>query len=242
MLAQQRVAVDLQAARWLYESGRESAARLERLQSAGLLRRQRIFEGHPAAITITRRGLAVTGSTFSAPRIDLRQYRHDVGVTWLWQAAHAGAFGAPSRIISEREMRSHDSRQDRAPAIDREPRLGVGLGGIAPGGYPQRHYPDLLLDTRDDRRVAVELELTAKSRPRIDRVMLAYASDARIHDVVYLVPDQALARFVGDAAGRAGIRQTVHVQGIAPDGLEGAPVLQERGPLTRLPRANALEL
>jgi hypothetical protein len=241
MLAQQRVAVDTHAARWLKEEAPESTVRLERLHSSGLLHRQQIFEGQPAAITITRRGLAATGSALPAPRIDLRQYRHDVGVAWLWQAAHAGTFGAPRRVISEREMRSHDRRQERAPAIDRRPLLGVGIGGTGPGGYPLRHYADLLVDTVDDRRVAVELELTAKSRPRIDRVMLAFASDARIHDVVYLVPDQALARFVSDAAGRAGLRQMVHVHRVSNDGLEGAPAISERGALTHPAIAQALE-
>jgi len=245
MLAEQRVTVTPQAAHWLNEPAAASAARLERLQAARMLKLDQIFHAAPAAVTITRRGLAAAGSTLrTPPQIDLRQYRHDVGVAWLWQAAHAGYFGTPKALVSERVMRSHDWRLDRRAANEPIERFGVGIGGVAPGGAPRRHYPDLLVDTQDGRRVAVELELTAKSRPRTDEVMLAYASDGRVAEAAYLVPDARLARFIRDAADRAGIPELISVTRLEPGGIDGAPATTTRGiasrtasrpPLTRQP-------
>jgi hypothetical protein len=220
MLAEQRVTIEPQAGHWLNETEQESSTRLERLHAARMLKLERIFHQAPAAVTITRRGLAAVGSTMRTPQVDLRQYRHDVGVAWLWQAAHAGYFGAPAAIVSERSMRSHDWRLDHQAATEPAERFGVGIGGVAPGGAPRRHYPDLLVDTRDGRRVAVELELTAKSRPRIDEVMLAYASDGRVAEAAYLVPDARLARFISDAARRAEISEIVTVKRLNPKAID----------------------
>jgi hypothetical protein len=216
MLAEQRVTIEPQAGHWLNETKHDSSTRLQRLQSARMLKVEQIFHAAPATVTITRRGLAAVGSTMRTPQVDLRQYRHDVGVAWLWQAAHAGYFGAPAAIVSERTMRSHDWRLDHQAANEPAERFGVGIGGVAPGGSPRRHYPDLLVDTQDGRRVAIELELTAKSRPRIDEVMLAYASDGRVAEAAYLVPDARLGRFISDAARRAGISGIVSVKRLSP--------------------------
>ena len=73
---------------------------------------------------------------------------------------------------------------------------GVGLGLLGSHGQPQRHYPDLMLDTRGGHRVAVELELTAKSARRMARIMTGYASDASVDAVLYLVPTRAIAQVV----------------------------------------------
>jgi hypothetical protein len=225
MLAEQRVSVTPQASHWLNEPADAASVRLERLRAARMVKVQQIFHAAPAAVTITRRGLAAAGSTLrTPPQIDLRQYGHDVGVAWLWQAAHAGYFGAPTTIVSERAMRSHDWRLDRQATNEPGERFGVGIGGVAPGGSPRRHYPDLLVDTQDGRRVAVELELTAKSRPRIDEVMLAYASDGRVAEAAYLVPDARMGRFISDAARRAGISELVSVRRLNPSAVENTAI------------------
>jgi hypothetical protein len=85
-----------------------------------------------------------------------------------------------------------------------------------------------MLDTSAGHRVAVELELTAKSARRMTRIMTAYASDASVDAVLYLVPTRALAQLVSDAARRAGISDLVHVQRIAPDGIAGASLTTVR--------------
>jgi hypothetical protein len=231
-LAEHRILIVPQVAVLLGISEGAATRRLQRLHSAGLVRYQRMFHGLPAHARITSRGLDAIEHTHRAPNENLREYRHDVGVGWLWLAAGSGAFGEVTHIASDRGMRARDASEDRSDTY------GVGLGMLGSHGRPQRHYPDLMLDLTSGHRVAVELELTQKSARRMSRIMTAYASDARIDAVLYLVPNQRLATIVTDAARRAGIADIVHVQRLAPDAIAGAPAgASERGPArTAIPR------
>jgi hypothetical protein len=211
LLAEHRALVEPQIALHLGVSEQAATSRLRALDAAGLIRRERIFEGLPATVSITRRGLDVIGSRLPAPRVDLKGHRHDVGAGWLWLAAHDGAFGPLASATSERSMRSSDLRPDR----EGRP-FGVGLGLRGAGGGEQLHYPDLVLSLKDGWRVAIELELSSKSRRRLDRIMLGYACDGRYDTVLYLVPPGPIGRGIQDAARRAGIGDTVSVQLLAP--------------------------
>jgi hypothetical protein len=211
LLAEHRMAVGWHAARLLGVSRGRADARLRALAQHGYVRREQIFSGQPPAVWITRKGMAVLESRLPPPRPDLRGYRHDVGLAWLWVAARQGAFGALSNQVSERTMRSHDRRADRGRS-----RFGLGIGAGV-------HYPDLLLETATGHRIAVELELTPKSRRRLDRIMLAYAGSGQIDGVLYLCPPGPVAEHVRDAARRAGISRLVHVQRLAAGGPQGAP-------------------
>jgi hypothetical protein len=224
-LAEHRILLVPQVALLLGVSHGAAARRLARLQSAGFVHHERIFHCAPAAAWITRRGLDAIEHSLPQPRLDLRGYVHDVGVGWLWLAARAGEFGELKALVADREMRASDSR---AVAAAGPAQYGVGLGLIGSHGQPQRHYPDLMLDTSSGHRVAVELELTAKSARRMARIMTGYASDASVDTVLYLVPTGALARVVSDAARRTGISDLVHVQRIAPDGIVGASAANVR--------------
>jgi hypothetical protein len=224
-LAEHRILIVPQIALLLGVSQGTAAKRLARLQSAGLVHYERIFDGAPAATWITRRGLDAIEHRLPQPRLDLRGYRHDVGVGWLWLTARAGGFGELTGLVADRAMRATDAR---AAAAGTPVQYGVGLGLRGSHGQPQRHYPDLMLDTRGGHRVAVELELTAKSARRMARIMTGYASDASVDAVLYLVPSRALAQVVSDAARRAGISDLVHVQRLAPDGIPGASPANRR--------------
>lgn len=199
-------------------SPRRVTARLQRLASGQLITHQRIFAGRPAAISITGRGLRTIESGAPAPRVDLKAYRHDIGVGWLHLAARHGVFGSLTDLRLERELRAADQRADNDG-----PPAGIGVGTFARGGQPSRHYPDLLMRTASGHQIAVELELSAKSTGRLRQIMRAYASDHRITAVLYLVPDAAGARRIESAARRTGIASLVHVQRLAAGGIHGAP-------------------
>jgi hypothetical protein len=173
---------------------------------------------------ITRAGLSLIGSSLPPPDLDLRVYAHDVGVAWLWLAARNGTFGALAETVSERRMRSHDARRDSDPRPP-EP-LGVRLGGVGPRGQERLHYPDLLLRTADDRRIALELELSAKGRTRLETILAAYGADPRIDGVVYLVDKAAVARSVTAAARRLGVSSRLHIQRV---GVAGTSSSTRRG-------------
>ncbi|MDQ6805073.1 MAG: hypothetical protein M3065_08905, partial [Actinomycetota bacterium] len=202
--------------------------RLAALTARDLLAHDRVLHGQPGWYQITRSGLGMIGSGLPPPRIDLRCYRHDIGVAWVWLAASRGVFGRLERTVSEREMRSRDAaraaadrraRATGAREVDlgdehRSP-FGVHLGGVGPRGQVRLHYPDLLLVGPAGERVAVELELSAKGGRRLETILAGYGADPSIAAVLYLVERPAIAREVRAAAARLGISDLVHVRPLA---------------------------
>jgi hypothetical protein len=188
-------------------TGSAVTTRIRALRRCGYLGAQRPFDRQARCYWITRRGLGAIESSLPAPRPELGSYRHDLGVAWLWLAAHHGAFGPIRQIVSEREMRSHDGIGTRGANP-----FGVRLGGVGAGGRERLHYPDLLLVGPSGRRVALELELTSKGRARRERILAGYAADSRIDSVLYLVDQPATGRALRASASRLGISHRVHVQ------------------------------
>ena len=189
------------------------ATRLRALRRAGYIGSQKPFDREAACYWVTRRGLAAIESHLPTPRPELGSYRHDLGLAWLWLAAQQGAFGPVRQIVSEREMRSRDGTSGR-----RADPFGVRLGGVGPGGRQRLHYPDLLLVGPGGRRVALELELTAKGRARRERILAGYAADGRIDSVLYLVDGPGTGRTIQASASRLGITALIHVQPVSWDG------------------------
>lgn len=187
--------------------------RLRVLRWHGLVDYVRPFQREPGAFLITAAGIALLRSELPAPRVDLRTYRHDLLVGW---AAIALAAEHPDfTIVSEREMRSRDRREDRPVEL---PVLGVPYPGLGPSGHPRLHYPDLaLLDARGRRQIAVEVELTSKGRRRLEQILAAYARDRHLEQVVYLTDRDAIADAVVRAAAKAGAGGLVHVRRFGAD-------------------------
>lgn len=208
--AEHRLVLPTHVAALLRASPAAVTARLGKLAKAGFLRKEDVFRNQPAWYQITRQGLAAIGSDLPVPGRDLRSYEHDVGLAWLWLAARAGTFGPLDAVVGERRLRSSDGSRDWDPHPP-EP-LGVRLGGAGPHGQERLHYPDLLLQTADGRRIALELELSPKGRGRLQTILGGYGSDPRIDGVVYLVERPVIARSIRDAARRLGVSHLVHVQ------------------------------
>lgn len=225
-LAEHRFLIVPQVAVLLAVGERTALNRLKALERDRLCAFHRVFQGLPWAASIQSRGLRALGSPLKAPpKLNYNEYRHDIGVGWLWLAARAGAFGELRGIATDRRMQADDLS---AGAAGRRPPWGIGVGLLGSRGRPQRHYPDLMLDTDSGHRVAVELELTGKSSGRMARIMTAYASDSRIDHVLYLAASRAIATQALDAARKAGIPDRVHVQMLAPGGIAGAEIGQMR--------------
>ncbi len=205
--SEHRIITAEHARRFLGSSASVAYTRLRALTSAGMLERDFALHGQPGLYLATARGLRAVGRSYRPLRADVSSFHHDLGVAWLWLAARAGTFGAVREVISERSMRSHDL----SPHREGEP-FGVRLGGIGPGGRERLHYPDLTLLTPGGRRIAFELELTAKGLHRRDRILAGYAVDRQIDAVVYLVQNRAIGHRIQASARRLGISNLVHVQ------------------------------
>ena len=197
-------------------SATAAATRLRALTRAAYLSSQAPFDRRPRCYSIARRGLQAIESYLPVPRQDLRSHRHDVGVAWLWLAARGGAFGPLKQAVAEREMRSRDAVDAHAARVggERTEPFAVRPGGVGVAGRERLHYPDLLLVGEGERRVAIELELTAKGRARRERILAGYAADRRIDAVLYLVDRPAVGRAIQASAARLGISDLVQVHGV----------------------------
>lgn len=213
-LAEHRIALTAHVQTLLGVSARAAEARLHALRAAGFVDSERPFHAQPRCWWVTGRGIGALDSTLAPPRFDLHSYRHDVGMAWLWLAARRGVFGPLREAMSERRIRSRDGVEAHAARAEhRTARLfAVRLGGVGPGGRERLHYPDLLLVTAGGGRVAVELELSTKARPRRERILSGYGADPRIDAVLYLVDSPGVARAVRAAAARLRISARVQVQ------------------------------
>jgi hypothetical protein len=230
-LAEHRLALAPHVATLLTTSPATAARRLTKLASAGLVARRLPFPGEPPSFQITRTGLAVIASPLGEPGHDVREYAHDVGLAWLWLAARGGTFGPLAEIVGERRLRSLDGSREPGAAP-----LAVRLGGVGPLGRARLHYPDLVLRTADGRRIALELELTPKTRTRLETILGGYGADPRFAGVVYLVERASVARPVQAAARRLGIEPLVHVQRMRSTvsrQATGAALSAERAPRAR---------
>jgi hypothetical protein len=231
--AEHRFVLPTQVA-WLLDVATPTAARrLRDLRSRGQVRDggQRLLH-EPPAFQITRAGIAAVGGDLGAPRaIDLANYRHDVGITWLAIGAQRGAFGDVAGVISERRMRSEDRRGDLPVDAHRH---GVRLG-IGERGERNLHYPDLLLITATGHRVAFELELSTKPPAKRERILAGYAADRQIDTVVYFVPNRAAGEAISRSAARVGadkiqVQRFAWAEGRAPG---DPPLAAGRVPQTR---------
>ncbi len=216
LLAEHRAVAAPQISAWLKCSDQAAAARLERLNHAKLILADAPNTGQPEVVTIRGAGLRALGLRCREPQLNHQEYRHDVGLAWLWISAHQGGFGPLRNVISEKAMRSADHRFDRSSEVKRylsgEKPFGIRHGATTPTGRERRHYPDLLLETPSGHRIAVELELTAKAPDRLRQIMSAYGNDDRIKSVLYIVPTAALAKRIRSAARDAGVSDLVQIR------------------------------
>jgi hypothetical protein len=219
-VSEHRLVLSTHVAVLLGTSAAAATTRLNKLANAGLLKSQLLLPREPRSYQITKNALAVVRSPLPTPRLDARAHEHDVGVAWLWLAARGGAFGPVEQILGERRLRSNDG--SREPGA--EP-LGVRLGGFGAHGGEKLHYPDLILRTADGRRIALELELTPKTRTRLETILIGYGADPRFAGVIYLVERLAVARPVQAAARRLGIADLVHIQRVGSNASQKAPAV-----------------
>ena len=145
----------------------------------------------PARPRSPAKGLRAIGSSLKAPYLNLNEYRHDVGVGWMWLAARDGAFGELTDLTSDRRMKAEDAATVSAGG---RPRWGVGLGLLGRHGSPQHHYPDLMLEHGERPPCRGRARAHEQELRRMSRIMLAYASDARVDHVLYLVANRRIAR------------------------------------------------
>jgi transposase len=185
-----------------------SYALTKRLTDARLLERYETMPGDPSLIRATKKGIRHVGLGLKQPPIRLAEVGH-----WLTTVDVALALErtyGPERIRSETEIRFEEQ-------LLQEPLASIELG-YTRDYKPRRHTPDLAI-LGDEKNVAVEIELSAKSRRRLDEIMGAYVSASHLGSVLYLCEPGLVKRGVeaaverGFAGGRVRVKELVRPAG-----------------------------
>lgn len=160
-----------------------------RLQRAGMLERLALRQGQEALVWATGPGAQAAGLGVAVLRRAPAPttWEHHLAVGW------AAAFFTVRRraLLGGRELLADD-------------RWSAEIGWSEHAGYRQsRHRPDLVVHGAEGRTLAVEVELTVKSRSRTRAVLDMYARSAVIDRVLYLVADELLARHIGRCRERS---------------------------------------
>lgn len=196
-----RLAEARQIAKRFEMDERNAYRRLRGLVRLGLIDHARIFHARPGAYAATRAGLGAAGLRLPPPRIDIRTYEHDrIAVSVLIELERE--FGAAA-VRTERELRALDGG---SPA---RPRYAVRRGSETT--RRGLHFPDLVVVLADERTLAIEVELTAKGRTRLDSIVRAYVRARHVEVVRYYAAPAAL-KGVERAVARAGAERVFEIR------------------------------
>ncbi len=145
-----------------------------------------------------------------AKRPKVRELSHQLAVVSLVVDLEL----AGELVITEREM-----RQDDALVVDTAQRWSIELSQLSSSLTFERptHRPDFALQ-RGDELEAFELELSQKSRARLERLLGAWARQGSYRQVRYLCANATIARAVEVACDRAGAGRVVTVEQVDPGG------------------------
>ena len=180
---------------------RNAYRRLRGLVALELLEHRRIFHAEPGAYSATRAGLRAAGLALTPPRVDIRTYHHDRAEAAVMIALER-EFSA-QRVLTERELRSRDA------GAPQRPRYAVWRG--AQRTRRGLHFPDLAVEVDGDATLAVEVELSAKGRRRLESIIAAYVRARHVAGVRYYAAPAAY-RGVERAVARTGAQSLFEIR------------------------------
>lgn len=160
--------------------------RLKLLVQHGYLVHEVIFHSQPGHYRATVKGVAASGDELPAPReVLLSSYRHDILLVDL-ALELVGRTGGT--WITERQLRHR-------LGLDKVGRIGKRL-----------HVPDGVLQVERNGQalvIAVELELSHKVGPRLQRILESYAV-SNYSEVLYCCSTEQMLRKIQELAARVG--------------------------------------
>jgi DNA-binding Lrp family transcriptional regulator len=179
-----------------------AAARLRRLEAAGLVQTVRLLHGKPALYVITRAGLRTAGRGELAPvRVSSFGFAHLLECGRVARALSCALAGSWS-VHSERELRAWERASGRVLA-SAELRFGAR-------GARERHRPDLVcMPLGGGLPVAIEVELTVKAPVRLREIVRGWARCRCVAGVVYYAAPaalRALERAITDERASAAVQ------------------------------------
>lgn len=189
-------------ARWAGTAKTVTGEREKRLRDAGLLEVTRPWLSPEPVLVATAEGLALCGrGELAVAKVSPMTLRH-FGLT-----AHLAAEleGAGEQLLSERELLAHERAMGRRDFSIR----------LADRSY---HRPDMI--AIGEPPTAIEVELTAKGRNRLDEIVVGWklaVERGRFAAVRYLCSPQALP-YIERAVGRMRAADQVKIELLSEEG------------------------
>ena len=148
--------------------------RVQKLTKIDCLISQRVYHGQPGVYRVSEQGAACAGCHLPALRMISRAtYEHDSIVTQLILKLHKTVGG---ELTTERELRYQKTQN------------GIGqYGHIADG--------EILID---DKKIAIEVELTKKGNRRLQKIMSNYMKNFDINEVWYFCATNEIKRQISE--------------------------------------------
>jgi len=174
---------------WSEVAARHHARRLEH---EGWLERCPMVRGQGSLFWATRKGVQVLGLPLIAVTTPAATWwAHDSACAWAaaWASVRGRRYLAPREVLTAPEWSGKLQWADRT-------------------GYKRSgHRPDLVLFFSGE-AIAIEVELVAKSRSRLDAILelhMQWIADGTIYGVIYICGDAEGCRRIGSAADRVGL-------------------------------------
>jgi hypothetical protein len=169
--------------------------RVAELVDYGLVRRHRVLYNDGGLLTATAEGLRAAGLYQLRPaRIVLSQVPHMVMSSTV--AAQLEPQLEQQRLLTDREHRAAENAAGQP--------LGSAILGPGNNGHHKLHRPDFVLTSNSgEQLVAIEIELTLKTRARLERILRGYLRNRNVIAIRYHAP-QAVADAVKRAAHATG--------------------------------------
>lgn len=174
-----------------FSIGRTAAyRRVHELVGYGLLRRHRLLYNDGGLLTATADGLRCADLHRLAPaRISVALIPHMLASAAL--ASELEPQLVDETLLSDREHRAVENATGQA--------LASAIMGPARDDHNRLHRPDFALIGADgERLIAIEIELTLKTRARLERILRGYVRNSRLSAVRYYAPPP-----IADAVQRA---------------------------------------
>ncbi len=151
--------------------------RLKKLVDGGYLKRERILHGQARIHKLTKQGMLACGDGILPLKyVNLGTFRHDF------------------KLIDLALMLERDTGGSFQP--DRRIRHDEGLSGVGQLG----HIADGFLTIGEDKPIAIELELSVKSRARIQSIIHDYGGNLSVKEVWYFTDNREVVRAISKAA------------------------------------------
>jgi hypothetical protein len=175
-IARHKFATVKQVSRYMEMGIKAAYRRLRKLSENYYLKYERIFHKKPGVYLITKKGIEASRCGVGTQNIALGTYRHDLQVTDLAVTFYQQGY----EVITEKEILTNRKKT-------------IGQTGR------QERLPDLVI-SKNEEKIAIELEIAPKSSTRLKKIINYYARQRRYDQVWFYCQKDSVRQRIEELA------------------------------------------